>query len=112
MRITLMINGSGIGYLDYEIINWYDKLGQMGPIITSPVQLGSLIEKKIRTNAYSVVVSGGSIPSDLSLYWDGVVGTLDKIKKEVSGFDYLVPTGEDPLKDTGPEPASRKGKIY
>ena len=112
MRITLMMNGSGIGYLDYEIINWYDKLGQMGSIITKPVQLGILIEKKIKTNAYDVVVSGGDMPPDVQFYWDGVVGTLDRIKWEVRGFDYLAPGRENPLKDTSPRPDTFKDRIY
>jgi hypothetical protein len=102
----------GVGYLDYEIINWYDKLGQMGSIATQPQQLGILIDRKIKTNAYSVTVSGGDIPPDLQFHWDGVVGTLNKMKEEIRGFDYLVPAGQDPLADKEPRPASKQGKIY
>lgn len=112
MRITLAMDGASIGYLDYEILNWYDKLGQMGSIITQPVKFGLRIERRIKSNHYNVIVSGGDLPPDLSSYWDGVVGTLNKIKQEIKGFDYYVPAGEDPLKDTGPLPASRKGRVY
>lgn len=113
MRITFTLNGKGIGYLDYEIINWNDRLGHMGSIVTGPHQLGFMIEKKIRTNAYHVVVSGGTMPPDLSMYWDGVVATLDKVKREIRGFDYFVPAGEDPLKDTtSVSTAKRKGRIH
>lgn len=99
MRISLTMNGQGIGYLDYEVLNWYDKMGQMGAISTNPQQLGILIDHKIKTNAYHIIVSGGDCPPNLEHYWDGVVGTLNKIKGEVQGFDYIVPSHEDPLKD-------------
>lgn len=112
MRITLAMDGAGIGYLDYEIINWYDKLGQLGAIITKPVRLSLIIERRIKTNYYNVVVSGGDLPPNLSSYWDGVVATLNNIKQEVKGFDYYVPAGEDPLEDTSPLPASKRGRVY
>ncbi|KKN88814.1 hypothetical protein LCGC14_0244210 [marine sediment metagenome] len=113
MRIRFTLNGKGIGYLDYEIVNWNDKLGQMGSIITGPHQLGFAIEQKIRTNAYHVVVSGGDMPPDLSMYWDGVVATLNKVKQEIRGFDYIVPAGQDPLKDTtSVSTATMKGRIH
>ncbi len=113
MRIRFTINGKGIGYLDYDIINWNDKLGQMGSVITGPPQLGFAIEQKIKTNAYHVTVSGGDVPPDLSMYWDGVVATLNKVKQEIQGFDYLVPSGQDPLKDTtSVSTATMKGRIH
>ena len=111
MRITLTMNGKGIGYLDYEIINWYDKMGQLGAIATGPPQLGILIEQKIKTNAYRIIVSGGDAPPNLENYWDGVVGTLNRIKAELRGFDYIVPANEDPLKDTGPVSAKRQERV-
>jgi hypothetical protein len=105
------MNGKGIGYLDYEILNWYDKLGQLGAVVAAPHTFGNLIEQKIKTNAYHVVVSGGDSPPNLEHYWDGVVGTLNRIKAEVRGFDYLVPANEDPLKDTGPVSAKRQIRV-
>lgn len=111
MRITLMNNGTGIGYMEYQILNWADKLGFMGAVVTQPPQLATLIEHKIRTNAYGVVVSGGLSPGNLGMYWDGVVMTLNNIKREVPGFDYLVPAGEDPLQDTTPLTEAQKRKV-
>lgn len=110
MRISLTMNGKGIGYLDYEILNWYDKMGQLGAVV-GPGQLGSVIEQKIKTNAYHIIISGGDAPPNLENYWDGVVGTLNKIKSELRGFDYMVPANEDPLKDTGPVSAKRQERV-
>jgi hypothetical protein len=110
MRIRFTINGKGIGYFDYDIINWNDKLGQMGAINTGPPKLGYMIEQKIKTNAYHVIVTGGDCPPNLSMYWDGVVATLDKVKMEIRGFDYHIPAGHDPLKDETIVP--KEGRIH
>jgi hypothetical protein len=109
MRVTLTNNGEGIGYLDFEVINWYDSLGELRNVVTTPPQLGRIIEQKIKTNAFSVAVSGGDMPPDLSNYWDGIVATLNKIKTQAPGFDYLVPSGQDPLKEENtPEKFQRR----
>ena len=99
MRVTLTNNGSGIGYLDFDVINWYDLLGELRHVVTTPPQLGQLITRKIQTNSYNVTVSGGDMPPDLSYYWDGIVATLNRIKEDARGFDYIVPSGQDPLKE-------------
>ena len=113
MRVILSNNGQKIGYLDFEIINFFDKLGQLGAVMTQPPQLAELIRTKIMTNAYGVVVAGGDTPPDLSLYWDGVYATLLRIKAEVSSFDFVVPTEEDPLQyPEGHVPESLKGRVY
>ena len=109
MRVTLTNNGSGIGYLDFDVINWYDLLGELRNVVTGPPQLGQMIEHKIRTNAYSVTVSGGDMPPDLSMYWDGIVATLNRIKVDARGFDYIIPAGQDPLKEENvPEKFQRR----
>ena len=104
MRVTLTNNGEGIGYLDFDVINWYENLGELRNIVTTPPNLGKLIESKIKTNAYGVTVSGGDIPPDLSFYWDGIVSTLNRIKIDARGFDYIAPAGQDPLKEKNTPP--------
>jgi len=113
MRVLLTNNGQKIGYLDFEIINFYEKLGQLGAVVTQPPQLSELIRGKIATNAYGITVSGGDAPPDLSPYWDGVYATLLRIKAEASSFDFVVPKEEDPLQyPEGHKPESLKGRIY
>ena len=109
MKVTLTNNGDGIGFLEFDVINWYESLGELRHIVTTPPQLGKVIEAKIRSNAYNIVVSGGDVPPDLSYYWDGIVGTLNKLKELVPGFDYIVPSGQDPLKEQNtPEKLQRR----
>lgn len=109
MRVTLTNNGAGIGFLEFDVINWFENLGELRSIVTSPPQLGKVIESKIKTNGYNVVVSGGDIPPDLSFYWDGIVATLNNIKTLVPGFDFIVPSNQDPLKEQNtPEDIQRR----
>jgi hypothetical protein len=102
MRITLLLESKPIGFMEYEIINDFELIGQLGAIVTTPMTLARVIEGKIKHNE-DIVVSGGLSPEDLSRYFDGVVLVLEKIKAEVRGFDYQIPESENPYLEEVPE---------
>jgi hypothetical protein len=107
MKITLQQDGKPIGFMEYEIINDFELIGQLGPIVTSPMHLAQVITRKIKHNE-DIVVSGGSNPEDLSRYFDGVVQVLESIKDQVPSFDYLIPEDENPYLQETPESLQRR----
>jgi hypothetical protein len=106
MRVTLFMNQEPIGYLDYEVLNPSDMMGELGMIHTVPPNLALVLERKIKDNK-GLSISGGIAPQDLSPYWDGVYRVLMQVEQEVAGFQFLVPPDEDPFKYPAEE-----GKVH
>jgi hypothetical protein len=102
MRIKLLLNGHGIGYIDYQLINVPQKMGILGVVFVQPTSLLNVLTKKIKQNE-DIVVRGGFSPTDLSPYFDGIFQVLDRMRDEIEGFDFQIPPEQDPYLEDVPD---------
>lgn len=109
MRVTLNNFGRKVGYLDFEVINYPEMLGQFERVYTVPRLFGAEIERQIKTNPDGIVLKGGHKPKDLSGYWDGVYNVLLNMTEIYPGFTFVVPPQEDPFNVPSEE---KEGRVY
>lgn len=109
VRIELLLNNQSIGHIDYNVRNVPQIMGELISIEVQPPQLESVLKRKFTQNE-DVEVSGGFTPKDLTPYYDGVIGVLLNVRKEIKGFDFQVPPENDPLLIDMPE--SEKKAIH
>ncbi len=107
IRITLTLNNRPIGYINYDLINVPQKMGQLGAIYATPTQLMNVLTKKIKQNT-DIDVRGGFTPPDLSRYFDGIYRVLDGMRQEISGFDFQIPPHQDPYLEETPEDVQKE----
>jgi len=109
VRIELLLNNQSIGHIDYNVINVPQMMGELVSMEVQPPQLTSVLKRKFTQNE-DVSVSGGFTPEDITPYYDGVIGVLLNMSKEIKGFDFQVPPEKDPL--LRPTPESEKKAIH
>ena len=96
IRITLFLHGQQIGYIDYDLINLPERMGNILRMFVAPRQLLDILTRKIKHNK-DVNVRGGFMPEDLSQYFDGLVHLLSNMQDEIEGFDFQIPPNQNPF---------------
>ena len=102
IRITLTQDGQKVGYINYNLLNVPQKMGDLGTMHAVPTQLLDVLRRKIRQNT-EIDVRGGFIPPDLRQHFDGIYRVLDRMRQEISGFDFHIPPEQDPYLQDVPD---------